>query len=140
MIGARVVDEVVQEVTPGRPAGVDGAQDVDEDRGRGARSCQPLEQVRARAARSPSNFTARYWRSTSASHSARSAALEPKWCVISPGETPARTAIVRNDASNPSSAKHSIAASRILARAVRSDASRPSDVGGYTHDPTYYTG
>ena len=46
---ARIVGEVLQEVTPRRPAGVDGAQDVDQDRGRGARSCQSLEQMRARA-------------------------------------------------------------------------------------------
>ncbi len=82
----------------------------------------------------PSDFTARYWRRTSASHSARRAALEPKWWVMSPGETPARAATVRNGASNPTSAKHSIAESRIRARAVRSDAGRLSSVSDYTHD------
>jgi len=51
--------------------------------------------------------------------------LEPKWCVISPSETSARAAMVLIDAPNPSSAKHSIASSRILARAVRSDAEGP---------------
>ncbi|OLT15425.1 hypothetical protein BJF78_01540 [Pseudonocardia sp. CNS-139] len=62
--------------------------------------------------RTPSALTAAIRRRTSASHSARSASLVPKWWVTSAAVTPAAAAISRTDAANPRRAKHSIAASR----------------------------
>ena len=59
---------------------------------------------------------------TQSSHAFCSPLLLPKWCSTRPGETPARAAISRTLASKPRSPKTSIAACRIRAAGVRSDA------------------
>jgi hypothetical protein len=84
-------------------------------------------------------FTVVYCRRTSASHSARRPSLEPKWWVISPAETPARLAMVRKEASKPSSAKAAIAAFRSCARAVRSAGGRPSGAHAQHMTSTLYS-
>ena len=47
--------------------------------------------------------------------------MDPKWWTTRPGETPAAWATVRSETPNPEPAKSPRAASRILARALRSD-------------------
>ena len=121
MTGANVVDEVLEEVVRRLPAGVDRAQEVD-DQGRGeARGGQRLQQVRAGSATASDLHLPVLAQDLGVALRAQRR-LGAEVVRDQPRGDAGAPRCVRNEASKPSSAKHSMAASRICARAVRSDA------------------